>query len=122
MKNNKLIKYKENIFTKISNFFRKIFLKEKDYVNENRKKELAFNHYKEAFIDNIRVEENQEEKRLKKLQLQYDNGDIKEDDILEEDIDKLIVMYEKEIKELNAASLENQLRHGQIAQGGKNEH
>ena len=63
MKNNKLIKYKENIFTKISKFFRKIFLKEKDYVNENRKKELAFNHYKEAFIDNIRVEENQEEKK-----------------------------------------------------------
>lgn len=114
MKNNKLIKYKENIFTKISNFFRKIFLKEKYYVNENRKKELAFNHYKEAFIDNIRVEENQEEKRLKKLQLQYDNGDIKEDDISEEDIDKLIEMYEKEIKELNEDTERRRIHISQI--------
>ena len=107
MKNNKLIKYKENVFTKISNFFRKIFLKEKGYVNENCKKELAFNH-------NIRVEENQEEKRLKKLQLQYDNGDIKEDDISEEDIDKLIEMYEKEIKELNEDTERRRIHISQI--------
>ena len=43
MKNNKLIKYKENIFTKISKFFRKIFLKEKDYVTNP--KESGYKSY-----------------------------------------------------------------------------
>lgn len=48
------------------------------------------------------------------MQLQYDNGDIKEDDILEEDIDKLIVMYEKEIKELNADTERRRIHISQI--------
>ena len=36
------------------------------------------------------------------MQLQYDNGDIEEDDISEEDIEKICEMYEKETEELNA--------------------
>ena len=39
--------------------------------------------------------------RLKILQIQYDNGEIDEDDISDEDMDKLIEMYEKETEELN---------------------
>ena len=33
--------------------------------------------------------------------MQYDNGEIDEEDISEEDIDKLCEMYEKETEELN---------------------
>ena len=102
MKNNKLISYKENIFTKISNFFKKLFFRKKKYITEYINETLIYNkHCKENFIDNILIKEDEEQKRLKTLQLQYDNGEIDEDDISEEDIDKLIEMYEKETEELN---------------------
>ena len=35
MKNNKLIKYKENVFTRIFNFFKKIFSKKKKKSVDN---------------------------------------------------------------------------------------
>lgn len=102
MKNNKLITYKENIFTKISNFFKKLFSREKKSNLENiNKKIISNNKNKKNFIENILIKENEEEKRLKNLQMQYDNGEIDEDDILDEDMNKLIEMYEKETKELN---------------------
>lgn len=103
MKSNKLITYKENIFTKISNFLKKLFFKEKNIsIQESNQKEIQNKQSKEIFINNIKIKENEEEKRLKKLQLQYDNGEIDEEDISEEDMDKLIEMYEKETEELNA--------------------
>lgn len=34
--------------------------------------------------------------------MQYDNGEIEAEDISDEDIDKIIEMYEKETEELNA--------------------
>lgn len=50
----------------------------------------------------ISYKKNEEEKRLKELKLQCDSGKIDEKDILDEDMDKLIEMYENETKELNA--------------------
>lgn len=114
MKNNKLISYKENIFTKISNFFKKLFFKQKNIIlQENSQKNIQNKQPKEYFIENITIKENVEEKRLKSLQLQYDNGEIDEEDILEEDMDKLIEMYEKETEELNA---DTERRKNHIAQ------
>lgn len=102
MRNNKLITYKENIFTKISNFFKKIFFrKKKDAIESINEIPVYNNQYKENFIENIQIKEDEEEKRLKILQLQYDNGEIDEEDISEEDMDKLIIMYEQETEELN---------------------
>ena len=95
--NNKMIEYKENIFTKILNFFKRIFKKgisHTENIIENEKKN-------NDFFENIYIKQNEEEVRLKRLQLQYDNGEIEEDDISEEDMDKLIEMYEKETDELN---------------------
>lgn len=103
MMNNKLIPYKENIFTRISNFFKKFFFRKKEYITENiDEKSICNSQQKEYFIENIVViKENEEEKRLKNLQLQYDNGEIDEEDISDDDMDKLIEMYEKETEELN---------------------
>lgn len=56
---------------------------------------------KEHFIENITIKENNEKNRLKDLQLQYDNGKIDEKDISDEDMDRLIEMYEKETEKLN---------------------
>jgi len=103
MGNNKLIIYKENFFNKITNFFRKIFCKPKEQLEENlSEKELENIEYKSDFAERITIQENPEEKRLKQLQYQYENGEIDEDDISEEDQNKLIEMYEKETEQLNS--------------------
>lgn len=114
MKNNKLITYKENIFTKISNFLKKLFFRKKKDTTKTIDETRSYNKQcKENFIENILIKEDEEERRLKKLQLQYDNGEIDEEDISEEDIDKIIKMYEKETEELNA---DTEIRKKHIAQ------
>lgn len=103
MKSNKLILYKENIFTKISNFFEKIFFSKKKVTQKNIDETPIYNEYqKEYFIENIIIKENEEEKRLKDLKLRYDNGEIDEEDISDEDMDKIIELYEKETEKLNS--------------------
>ena len=114
MKSNKLITYKQSIFTKISKFFKSIFFKGKNEVlQESSEQTIQNKQQKEYFIENITIKEDEEEKRLKALQLQYDNGEIDEEDIAEEDMDKLIEMYEKETEELN---LDTEIRKKHIAQ------
>lgn len=102
MKNNKLIKYKENIFIKIFKFFKQIFSRKNISATENITEKLIKNKGNSVnFFENIQIRQNEEEIRLKNLQLQYDNGEIDEEDISDEDMDKLIEMYEKETEELN---------------------
>ena len=114
MKNNKLISYKENVFSKILNFFKKLFLKKKEATVEVIDEAPIYsNQCKEDFIANIVIKENEEEKRLKDLQLKYDKGEIDEEDITNEDMDKLIEMYKKEKEELNA---DTERRKNHIAQ------
>lgn len=114
MGNNKLISYKENIFTKILNFFKKLFFRKKKDTAKSIDETLIYNKQcKENFIDNILIKEDEEEKRLKMLQLQYDNEEIDEEDMSDEDIDKLCKLYKKETDELNA---DTERRKNHIAQ------
>ena len=114
MGNNKLISYKENIFTKTLNFFKKLFFRKKKDTNKSLEELLIYNNQsKENFIDNILIKEDEEEKRLKMLQLQYDNEEIDEEYISDEDIDNLCKLYEKETDELNA---DTERRKNHIAQ------
>ena len=99
MKNNELIIYKKSIFRKISDFFKKIFSKKEVLQNENI---IVNNEKNDSFIKNIQIKENKEELRLLQLKQQYENGEIYEEDMLDEDIDKLCKLYEKETDELNA--------------------
>ena len=123
MKEDKLIPYKENIFTKISQFFKKL-RKKKENLNNIDEKLITDKNQNENFAENTVIKENeeirrlkelrlqaeqrlkqlqiQEEIRLKNLKLQYDNGEIDEEDISSEDMDKLIKMYENETEMLNA--------------------
>ena len=125
MKEDKLIQYKENIFTKISQFFKKLFFrKKKENLNNIDEKLITDKNQNENFAENTVIKENeeirrlkelrlqaeqrlkqlqiQEEIRLKNLKLQYDNGEIDEEDISSEDMDKLTKMYENETEMLNA--------------------
>lgn len=114
MKNNKLIKYKENVFTKIFNFFKKIFSKKELSVNkEDVDETIKEEKNKSNFLEDIQIKEDKEEIRLKKLQLLYDNGEIDEDDLSESDIEKLVALYEKETEDLNA---DTERRKNHIAQ------
>lgn len=102
MKNNSLNIFKEKIFTIISNFFKMLFSRNKRLMLKTPiDKPIPHSPSKDLFLQNIKIDENEEEKRLKALQLQYDNGQIVEEDISDEDMDKLIALYEKETEELN---------------------
>lgn len=89
-----LMKYKETIFSKIQKFFRNLMPKGND------KKEVGKIDDKKDFSEYIVVRENKEETRLRRLKTSYDNGEISEEKISDEDMDKLIEMYDKEIEEL----------------------
>ena len=52
------------------------------------------------FSKDITVIQNEEEKRLRALKKLYDNREIEEEEISDEDIDKLSELYDKEIGEL----------------------
>lgn len=99
MKNNKLVIYKNNIFTPIIKFFKKIFARKNILENEIKN---TSNGIKDSFIENIQIKEDKEKLRLYQLKQQYDNGEIDEEDIADEDVDKLVELYKKETDELNA--------------------
>ena len=100
MKNNNLIVYKESIFNKISKFFKKIFNIDRKDENKTTFKNINYSLQKDNFISNIAVKENEEENRLEELQAKYENGEIDEYDISDEDMDKLIEMYKNETEKL----------------------
>lgn len=109
MKNNKLIVYKKNIFRKISEFFNKIFSK-KEVLS---KEVIITNEKNNNFLENIQIKEDKEKLRLLQLKQQYENGEIDEEEISNEDVDKLCELYKKETDKLNA---DTERRKNHIAQ------
>lgn len=100
-----LVQVNENsIFYKIKRFFKNLFNKNKDatdnYVvieetnssSENENKKSSFME----FIKNIEDEET----LILKLQKQYRSGEVKEEDLTEEQIKSLCVLYDKQIANL----------------------
>lgn len=112
--NKELIEYHGTMFSKIKKFFKRFLFrkKEKNIVNEIKRND--------NFLEKIIVNESTEEKRLKQLKKLYDDGELKEKDITNEDIDKLIEMYDKEIEELreNTEKRKNNIK--QIIYNNKN--
>ena len=109
MKNNKLIVYKKSIFRKISEFFKKIFSK-KEVLNQEV---IITNEKNNNFLENIQIKEDKEKIRLIQLKQQYENGEIDEEEISDEDIDKLCELYKKETDKLN---VDTERRKNHIAQ------
>ena len=109
MKNNKLIVYKKSIFRKISEFFKKIFLKKEVLPKEV----IITNEKNNNFLENIQIKEDKEKIRLIQLKQQYEKGEIDEEEISDEDVDKLCELYKKETDELNA---DTERRKNHIAQ------
>lgn len=95
--NKDLVIHKENIFTKIRNFFLKAFRKNTE-GNEKRCKNNVSNN-NSGFMNNIIIKD-AEEQRIVQLQQDYKDGRISEQDILKEDYEKLIELYKKQNSEL----------------------
>lgn len=92
--NKELIQHRETILSKLKKFLKSFFSKEENKIIVNKVK------YNEDFKKQLIFKENEDEKRLKELKKLYDNKELDEKNISNEDIDKLIEMYNKEIHEL----------------------
>lgn len=98
-----------NIFYKIKKFFRNLFHKNKSVENaiaiENdiNASSIDKDNNKNLFIESIKNIENEETKLLK-LQIQYRNGEVKEEDLTEEQINSLSALYDKQIANLKKSN------------------
>ena len=105
-----LVKVNENsIFYKIKTFFRSLFNRktESDDLTETIIEETNItekNHSnKSFFMEEIRNIENEETKLLK-LQKQYRSGEIKEEELTEEQVNSLCALYDKQIENLRKSN------------------
>lgn len=94
----------KSIFSKIKFFFRNLFCKAKiknDVTSEidNSSDVQEKDNQKEQFLEEIRNIED-DETRLIKLQKQYRSGEVKEEELTEEQINALCILYDKQIEAL----------------------
>lgn len=107
----------KSIFYKIKSFFRNLFSKnikiEENIVSEeNIDNNTKIEEKKSEFLESIKNIENEETKLLK-LQKQYRNGEIKEEDLTEEQKKSLYDLYDKQIANLKKS---NEFRKNKILQ------
>lgn len=102
-----LISVNENsIFYKIKNFFRNLFHKAKYDENSTTIENninVSIENKKSEFIESIKNIEDEETKLLN-LQIQYRNGEVREDELTEEQINSLNALYDKQIAKLKKSN------------------
>ncbi len=109
MKEKSLLKANENsIFYKIKSFFKDLFYKSKDIQNDvileqNINNNVESEEKESAFIKSIRNIEN-EETLILKLQEQFRRGEIKEEDLTEEQVNLLCSLYDSQIANLKKSN------------------
>ena len=93
-----MIEYKENFISKIKKLFKKLFGRNED-IQENVESKKELNKMeKNNFKENIEVKE--DELKIIKLQTEYKAGNIREEDMTDEEHEKLINLYKRQNKEL----------------------
>lgn len=85
-----------NIIKKIKSFFRKIFNR---FKYQENKKEIVYET--NNFKDEIAIKQDKEKLRILKIQEDYKNGLIEEEDISKEDYQKLLDLYDEQNKKIN---------------------
>ena len=104
-----LVQVNENsIFYKIKKFFKNLFNKNSEITNnytiiEEQKVILENKNKKKSFMESIKNIENEEIKLLK-LQKQYRSGEIKEEELTEEQVNSLCALYDKQIENLRKSN------------------
>lgn len=96
---------KGSIFHKMKIFFINLLKKQKkDNVVEERIRSVVNNdRQKDNFVNSVKNVENEETKLLK-LQKQYRNGEIKEEDMTSKQVRALCDLYDKQIAELEKSN------------------
>ena len=102
-----LVKINENsIFYKIKQFFKKLFYKKETINNitvETNKVILPNDNKKNKFLEEIKNIED-EETLLLKLQKKFRSGEIKEEELTEEQVKSLCELYDKQIANLRKSN------------------
>ena len=102
-----LVQVNENsIFYKIKKFFRNLFHKNEIIIEVNnveRHIEIEKENAKNFFMEAIKNIEDDETKLLK-LQKQYRSGEIKEEELTEEQVASLCSLYDKQIANLKKSN------------------
>lgn len=117
-----LVQVNENsIFYKIKRFFKGLFNKNTTIADnyatiEEAKSLIESENKKSSFIEDIRNIENEETKLLK-LQKQYRSGEIKEQDLTQEQVKSLCDLYDKQIANLRKS---NEIRKQRLLEYRKN--
>lgn len=98
-----VIKEKDTIFTKIKIFFKNLFNANNNVQNYSfaGEKGEIMNNTNRSFADGLKIKENKEEQELLELQKKFENGLITEEELTEEQINKLEQLYNEQIKKLN---------------------
>lgn len=96
---------RNGIFNKIKMFFKNLFsrnnvIDNNCYTIEDEKNN---ENIKNSFMESIRNIENEETKLLK-LQKQYRSGEIKEEELTEEQVNSLCALYDKQIENLRKSN------------------
>lgn len=99
---NLIPKKEKNIFGKIKNWFKSLFSKKENNIQEEINEEEINIKENNQFKENIKIAEN-EETELLELQRKFREGEIEEGDLTNEQIDSLCNLYDKQIAALKAA-------------------
>ena len=94
-----IIEYKESFLSKIKKFFRNLFAK-KEVKQDNIENKTSHNIVKNEFKENIEIKQDEETMKIINLQKEYKAGNIKEEDMTDDEHKKLIELYKKQNEEL----------------------
>lgn len=103
---NQMIKYRDGFWKSIKEFIFKITRKEhrvaeKEFINVTNNIETLPKNDRQQVYTNVAMPNNEMTKLLR-LQKQYKNGDISEEDLTPEEYSQLVNLYKKQNKEMYA--------------------
>lgn len=94
-----IIIYEEGFFSKIRRFFLRLFKKKNtNEIKENFQNQS--NIEKNDFMKKIEIKPDEDELKIKNLQKKYKLGEIKEEDMTDEEHKKLIELYKKQNEDM----------------------
>lgn len=96
---NSLTMYNQNIFGKIKMFFKKLFKSNVQSQNIAQNAQITYEKETQDFIGNIKIAEEEINSRLQKMQKDFENGVIIEEDLCEPELKELRELYMQQIEE-----------------------
>lgn len=103
---NSLTMYNQNIFEKIKMFFFKLLKSNVQSENIAQNTQITSEKETQNFIEGIRISEKKINSRLQKMQRDFENGVIIEEDLCEPELKELRELYMQQIEE-KKQSIEN---------------